>query len=731
MPIISLFKGGVSNVKNPTPIELVTALEKIRDGEWQDEVSQCRLIKDKKERDAFKDKMTRITFSGEFSYRNDSGLKEHSGVIALDLDDLENVNIVKDMLIKDKYVFACFVSVSGYGLRVIFRINQAKHRESFLGLKIYLFKEYGQVLDVNSSVSKPYIVSFDPELFMRYDLDDVPIFKKYPPAEPQKKVTNLVHTNDDFERVVKEIVDRKINMLEDYYDYVKVGLAIAKTYGEAGKENFHRISQFGTKYSFKNTEKEYKYFCRQTGSEQANIATFYYFAKMHGVKITSDRTKTIVRRTRIGKGAGLKPEQIAENLKKYDEIDDSLEIVKQIFDNDPEDDEKDTLILELEAFVSHNYSLRMNEITGHLEQKGSVLTDNDINSIFIAAKKQIPFLDFQLMKRLFNSDFIPKYNPFFEFFGSDGIPVELPAIPVQDNKEYDSPLIDKLAKTIINDDPEYTRYFLKKWLVSMISSAHKVHSPLLLCLLGGQNLGKTEWFRRLLPKELQSYYAESKLDKGKDDEILMAENILIVDDEMGGKSKQDNIKLKNITSAQYYYLRRPYGDHNEKIVRLALLGGSSNTRAIMGDSTGNRRIIPVEVKDIDKELYNSINKKDLFMEIYSIYKSGFDWRISGDDIFYLNKDYERYEIVVAERELIERYFTPMDDKRMSTTDIKVELELLTKQKLNPNAIGRELENAGFERKSTRLGNNKTPKLWCVGRINRQTETINTNSSIYF
>ncbi len=235
------------------------------------------------------------------------------------------------------------------------------------------------------------------------------------------------------------------------------------------------------------------------------------------------------------------------------------------------------------------------------------------------------------MIRLLKSDFIEIYNPFYEFFGSDGVAVELPAIPIDNGNRFQSPLIDKLAETIENNNPSFTGFFLRKWMVGAISAVHKDHSPLLLCLLGAQNTGKTEFFRRMLPKTLQQYYAESKLDKEKDDELLMTENWIIMDDELGGKSKQDSQKLKNITSKQWFSLRRPYGDHNEKILRLAVLCGTSNYNEILSDETGNRRIIPIEVSNINKELYNSIDKKELWMEAFRLYKEGFDWRITSND----------------------------------------------------------------------------------------------------
>ena len=142
----------------------------------------------------------------------------------------------------------------------------------------------------------------------------------------------------------------------------------------------------------------------------------------------------------------------------------------------------------------------------------------------------------------------------------------------------------------------------------------------------------------------------------------------------------------------------------------------------MSDPTGNRRIIPVEVEDIDKEKYNSIDKKELFLEMFKLYKSGFDWRISHDDLKLLNKDEQKYSITVKERDLIIKYFEPSDEDYLNTTEILIEIEDLTRQKLNATIIGRELGNLDFKRKSIRVGpyNAKVTSKWGIKRINRVT-----------
>lgn len=717
MSKISIFNN-VLEPYNPVHEDLIDYLEKTRDGEWQDIVIKCRTIRNKEERDAFKRTMPTATLSGQFSYRSDDKLIQHSGYISMDLDDVENLVQVKRTLEKDRYVYACFMSTSGTGLRVIFRIDTHKHRESFIGIRQYLYNMY-EITSVDANginVSKPYVVSFDPYTYI--NPDDTQIFKKYIKETPIKPLADFVHNDGDFKEIIEQIKGRSLDICADYNDWIRCGFAIADKFGADGLEYFRAISQSEQKRI--KVEQQYRYCLKAKGSQKVNIATIYYLAKAHGVKIVSEQTKKIVRTTKNGKKAGLKKEQILANLLKFDSITGAEELVDQVFDKGSDlEDEEESILHGLEMFISNNYSLRMNEVTGYLEREGKSQTNSDLNTIFIAAKKILPKLDYQLMMRLLKSDFIESYNPFFEFLGSDGIAVQLPAMPLEVQPIYESPLINKLSSCIKNDNPAYTLHFTRKWIVSIISSMHKVHSPLLHCLLGPPETGKTEFYRRLLPPQLKRYYAESKLDKGTDDELLMCENILIMDDELSGKSKRDTDKLKNITSKQYFSLRRPYGDHNENILRLSVLCGTSNNLKVMGyDPTPNRRIIPIIVDDIDRERYNSIDKRELFMEAFRVYKLGFDWRITRDDMPYLNTDNEKFEHIVKERELILKYYriggdqVPIDE-RMSTTEILVELEILTRQRLSMQTLGRELDNLGFIKITTRINAVQTVKKWCV------------------
>lgn len=268
------------------------------------------------------------------------------------------------------------------------------------------------------------------------------------------------------------------------------------------------------------------------------------------------------------------------------------------------------------------------------------------------------------------------------------------------------------GKTALVDN--YLQIFLKKWLLSIIGSAHGTYSLMILVLNGKQGISKTEFFRNLLPLELREYYAESNLDEGKDSEILMTKKLLIVDDEFGGKSKKDATKLKRISSQQTFSIRRPYGKVSEDLNRLAVLGGTSNESEIINDHTGNRRILPVNVVNFDLVKYRTIDKTELFMELYHEWqKDRTGWFLTTNEIEDLNRSTLNNQEVMSEEELILECVTKDDYTEMTNTQIKLKLEgKYPSFRTSSKRIGVALKKCGFE-PAIKLVEGKTQRVYKV------------------
>jgi predicted P-loop ATPase len=705
-PNISIFSS-VKQTKTDKTIPIDIFLDNIRDGRWQDIVLPIRTITDKEERARAKQKAPCVTMSGIFVSREDKGLTKASGYIAIDVDDVEDTHQLKSSLAIDPYVAAAFVSISGRGLCILFKIVPARHREAFQGISEYLYNTYHIIADPTSiNISRLRFVSYDPHIFI--NLDNSEKFTAYPKSKPPKKIDKALYTKDDFSEILDQVVARRLNLCENYHEWLRMAFAFVHHFGEAGREYFHIVSQYSSKYDPAVVDKQYTACLKHKGANQATIATFYYYAKAAGVRVYSERTRKIAYSASNGKKAGLSAEQVATNLEKFEEISDSLELVKQVMENDIEVKGEDSLLDQVELWIRQNYDLRLNGITKKVENHGVALDQKDLNGIYWRAKKVFDRLTFELIDRYINSDFIDEFNPLLDF--------------IEANKHMESSgNIEALFASIECKDKDFLQHFGRKWLVSLMASIHGEHSPLMLVLVGEiQGTGKTEFFRRLLPKEIREhYYAESKLDAGKDDEILMTQKILIMDDEMGGKSKKESKRLKELTSKQVFSLRAPYGKHNIDLKRLAVLCGTTNDNEILNDPTGNRRIIPVEVTSINHSSYNKVDKTALFMEVFRLWSSGFEWKLSRHDIDYLNKDAADFEVTSLEGELLGKFFEPglgqFGIEYLTASDIKVIIENITHQKLNPNKLSQELKKQGFANPLKKV-KGRTGRHYVVKRI---------------
>ena len=169
---ISLFPN--VNTKT-TSIELTIAylIDGIRIGRWKNKVEELRKIFNAGGEKAYKEARSKslecVTISGTFNRRSDDSLKCHSGLIAIDLDDLgDNLAATKQKLMKDNTVFCCFVSPSGNGLKVLLPIDakdEATHRAAYQQI-LERYQALGMKPDSTCrNPSRLCFVSFDPEIW--------------------------------------------------------------------------------------------------------------------------------------------------------------------------------------------------------------------------------------------------------------------------------------------------------------------------------------------------------------------------------------------------------------------------------------------------------------------------------------------------------------------------------------------------------------------------------------
>jgi predicted P-loop ATPase len=693
---ISFYKNFLD--KSGIDISVQEFLDKISLPTWKNEIEAIRAATTEEEKDKIKKSLACATIAGTFNTKTNNGIREFSGLMVMDFDKL-GADLTEHLLqLKaDPYSFAVWVSCSGKGICVLIKVQPERWQEAFEGAEYYYLNKFGLVVDKSGkNVSRLRFVSYDPDLFVN---EKALLFKQYlnKKVERERKapVPASIHTGNDLEYVIEQIEQKRIDITGTYDEWYRMGFALISAYGANAREYFHRISQFHPDYHPNNADRTFDYLLRY-GARQITIATFYYMAKQAGLQVMTPQTKRIVSIAASVKKNASDIDSVVSLLKKMEDIppEVSREIVTQVFESKEKIDTEETLFDQLETFLGMNYSLKRNEITRYLENYGEQQKDEEINDICIKVAK---VFDMKISKpnveMVLHSNFIPTYNPIKDFF-----------------REYSyrkpTGVIEALANTITHDmgrgvSTNYAYHFIRKWMIGFVSAVYGDQSPLVLVLTGTGNTGKTQWFRRLLPKELSKYYAETKFEEGKDDQILMCKKLLLMNDEFGGNTVKENKKFKDLTDKQTFTLRRPYGSAHEDLPRLAVLAGTSNDDHILNDPTGNRRIIPINVLRINHGLYNEIDKIDLFMEAYHAYQNGERPSFNDSDIELLKKHTDRFYEIVAERELAEMFFSvPETDTAigrvlLSTTEIKTLMEKSTQQRISTKRLAQEMKALGF------------------------------------
>jgi hypothetical protein len=691
--LISHYANTYSKTAKDTPF--TDFIAGIRDGQWQDHVLLVRTAKTEEEKKKLKIKSPLFRVSGSFSGQKDSDLRKHSGFIAIDLDGIENPNTVKKQIANDPYVYSAFISISGKGLCLLFRIDGSRHADAFDGLSKYLYETYQLISDPSCrNVSRARYISYDPHLLIN---EDAQVFKKYPPKPKTKKQPpKVVFVNTDFDQIVKSIYDRGLNICEDYGDWLRVCYAIVSEYGDSqtGRDHFDTLSRHSSKYNQKDCEKQYSACLKNHNSnrqKQSTINYIYWLAKQNGIETYSVETKDVIRAAASQHKNGVSKSDIAKGLQKFNQIapEFSEPIIDQVIAHDIEHD-SENIIEDIIHFLQP-YELKKNLVTRNVELNGKAIDDTEINTLFIDCKSMFDKATKDLVCSVIFSNKIEQYNPLKSFFES-----------VPKRNHNNTPNLDKLVNCIKTDTENHGKW-ITKWLVSCVASAYGNYSPLVLVLSGErQGTGKTHFFRYLLPKELRYFFGESKMDNGKDDEILMTKKLIILDDEYGGKSKREEKKLKEITAKEFINVREPYGRVSVDLRRLAVFAGTSNDTQIISDPTGNRRILPIHVLDIDQEMYNDCDKTELWHELYALYQSGYDYTILREDIKQLNESTDMFNASTPEEELLSVKLKPASSEFagewMTVTEIIKHLTIDTKYVFSNVRMGLILNKFGYNKK---------------------------------
>lgn len=668
-PDISIFP----NIGKPTQYSIMNiefVLDQIQQGEYMSVINRLRNEKDKEKQKKIKlHELPTFTAAGVFHRKaNDAyDKKRASGLIIVDFDGFETTEaaeILRDAIAEDEYCYAAFLSCRGKGVAAICRVEMPKDNEDnhllYKGICAYyadLF-EYISADPSGGDVSRGRQMSWDPRL-KRKNFQTVKVWRKR--AEPPKKsetktiskYQQIAVRTCDVENICAQITERGLALLDDYPDYMATGFAFARKLGEAGREYFVEIASLsGNKTRCKphNASRAYDGFLKHSAGEEGKISwgSFIKLCKDNGIEVQTDETKTIISRAISQKRTGVPADDCIKNLEKHDRIaaETATELVKSVYASEfvADPNEKVEPLIASERWIKTR-DFKFNEFVEEVEFEGNEISEIEMNSLYFeclqqcfAGAKKISISDFEMQLK---SKLVQTYNPVKDFFK------DLECV----ESSYTHPKIKELVTKMRLCEPsaaEFAERMLTKWLVQIVAITFEEPTDIMLVLAGSKGMGKSFFFKNILPKKLQKYVATFRLAKksdsaDKDNLLLLCKNLLVYVDDADIADLRSDGKLKDMITSETITARAVFGRKSKKYVRRAMVAANTNEEGFIENATENRRIVPFELQhrifeSLAPILLNEGSenwKREFWAEVYQLYltwKPKKHWLLSEADI---------------------------------------------------------------------------------------------------
>lgn len=480
-----------------------------------------------------------------------------------------------------------------------------------------------------------------------------------------------------------KLKDEKIDITQSFFKWQKIADGLINSFGAHGRKIFHTISSAA--YPTYSEDETNKFFSaalkkeRVKGRIQPTAQTVIRFAREAGALFYRDRVKG-----KKDNGNELAFKIIQE---KYVSVFDEL---------------------------SQDYLVNGKPIDDVLIN--TILVDLMVNHRIDTTK--------EFVQSVIESSFTERVNQFHDFVEK----YRHHNVLAEEN-------IQKLAKCIHTRTArklgrDYKLDMIRLFLVKMVVQIFEnVPNDLCLILLGGPFLGKTEFFKRLLPEELSHMFSVQAFRGDKDAKRDAARYLLILDDEFRGLKLATSETLKSQLSMTTINLRVPYGRKPHPFKRIASYCAVSNERFILKDVTGNRRLICFWVDSLDWELYNSINKVDLLMEAFHHYEMGYGHELDRQLLNAIDIVSKEFEVSTSAEELMMQYMPPASPDNhhavwMPVSKIIHEIDNTHKVKLSEYEVGKALRKLNYKHKYLEVNGSK---LLCWLTKDGNTDHTNFNN----
>ena len=287
---VSLYKGVSDNIGTTVNLKDFLFTDQYKD--IAEAIRSGSTIEERHEiKNRYRTALPCATVSGRFTERKRNKVAEYSGLIAIDIDYKDNVEVmpeVPNILKQMDFVIYAGKSISGDGYFAICRVDDPKRlKEHYLALEKD-FKEYGITIDkackdttrlrFASYNEEPY---YNPYALTYYKMVGEPkretrVSTTYTPREFSYHTTST----DNAQRVeeqIKYLIDNNLTLPDDYHSWFKIGMSLCSEFGESGRQYFHSISSLSPKYDRYECDNQYDKIVESYGSgNDIGLGTLMY-----------------------------------------------------------------------------------------------------------------------------------------------------------------------------------------------------------------------------------------------------------------------------------------------------------------------------------------------------------------------------------------------------------------------------------------------------------------------
>ncbi len=294
----SLFKNLVSTDKPDIIININNVYNIIKYGFLKSEIKTLRKANDQHTyTDLKKTSLQVVTISGIFKKLKNNDLVKHSGLIQVDLKNINNIDHSFSEICNDPYTYLAFRNADGNGLNVIIKIKPSAktHSSQFLALEKYYKKHFKFELNTeDKEISKAMLLSNDPNIYINpYAKIFEAIHSSDELLENEIQTINnnnlhIVYSKNEEENKVADIIrqlsSNRIDLLDSNNKKLEIGLSIVNTLGENGRKYYHKLSKISPKYNANETDTFYSELILKN-KRHITLATFIHYAKEAGINV--------------------------------------------------------------------------------------------------------------------------------------------------------------------------------------------------------------------------------------------------------------------------------------------------------------------------------------------------------------------------------------------------------------------------------------------------------------